>query len=128
MLRCLIQRNYGYPVVRKVEAAKKLLSTEWDAPIQIHKEAIQISEHMGRSEFTEIIQAVLDDMFDSLTEAEEAAGIGPDEIDLVLTTGGTSLIPAVRTRLIDRYGETKLKHRDTFTSVAAGLAVVAQFA
>ncbi len=127
-LRTLIQRNYGYPLVRKVEAAKKLLSTEWEAHLEIHKEAIQISEKLGRTEFTHIIEPTLEDMFASIDEAEKTAGITSDQIDRVLTTGGTSLIPAVRRMLTSRFGAEKLLQRDTFTSVATGLAVVAQYA
>lgn len=127
-LRTLIQRNYGYPVGRKVEAAKKLLSTEWEAHLEIHKDAIQISEKLGRTEFTHIIEPTLEDMFASIDEAEKLAGVKSSGIDCVLTTGGTSLIPAVRRMLSSRFSADKLLQRDTFTSVASGLAVVAQYA
>ncbi len=127
-LRTLIQRNFGYPVVRKVEAAKKLLSSEWEAHLEIHKEAIQISEKLGRTEFTHIIEPTLEDMFASIDEAEKLAGVASADIDCVLTTGGTSLIPAVRRMLTSRFGAGKILQRDTFTSVATGLAVVAQYA
>jgi hypothetical chaperone protein len=48
-------------------------------------------------------------------------------MDLVLTTGGTSLIPAVRALLERRYGADRLHRRDTFTSVASGLAIVSRY-
>lgn len=126
-LRYLIQRNYGYPLVRKVETAKKLLSSEWDVPIEIHKEAIQISVRMGRSEFTQIIEPTLHDMMQSVLEAERLAGLVPADINHVLTTGGTTLIPAVQRMLSTRYGADRLMARETFTSVASGLAIVSQF-
>ena len=49
-----------------------------------------------------------------------------ERCDLVLTTGGTSLIPAVRALLEERYGPERLHRRDTFTSVASGLAIVSR--
>ena len=73
-----------------------------------------------------ILLLMLLQMEESLQEAEILAGINPDEVDCILTTGGTSLIPAVRNMLKKRYGHDKLHQRDTFTSVAAGLAIVAQ--
>lgn len=127
-LRSLIQRNYGYPVTRTVEMAKKRLSEIEEAPISIEEEGIHIRELLSRREFGDIIDDVLYDMLQPLIETEEDAGLKPDDIDLVLTTGGTSLIPAVRQRLEERYGREKLIQRDTFTSVATGLAIVAQFA
>ena len=73
-----------------------------------------------------IMEHMLDKMEQSLVEAEKLAGIRPGDIDRILTTGGTSLIPAVREMLKRRYGADKLHSRDTFTSVASGLAIVAQ--
>lgn len=125
-LRTLIQRNYGYPVAREVEQAKKRLSFDLETTIELHKEAIQLSEHLERAEFSHIIEHELDQMLEAISEAEEAAGLKPRDIDRVLTTGGTSLVPAVRNMLEERYGPERLHQRDTFTSVATGLAVVAQ--
>lgn len=125
-LRCLIQRNYGYPVSREVEAAKRRLSSVLETEITIDKEDIQVHQKIERVEFADIIEVQLEAMMKSIREAESAAGIGPNGVDLVLTTGGTSLIPAIRTMLEDRFGVERLKQRDTFTSVATGLAIVAQ--
>jgi hypothetical chaperone protein len=127
-LRYLIQRNFGYPVVREVEAAKKRLSTDLETTIDIDKDAIQIHERLERAEFAHIIERTLSTMLASIEEAEQNAGLEPGQIDCVLTTGGTSLIPAIRQMLEERYGPEKIIHRDTFTSVATGLAIVAQYA
>jgi hypothetical chaperone protein len=126
-LRCLIQRNYGYPVAREVEAAKKRLSTQFETKIELQKDAIQICEHLEREEFAHIIEHNLELMKKSIVEAETLAGIKSDDIDLVLTTGGTSLIPAIHQMLVDRYGQERIIPRDTFTSVASGLAIVSRY-
>ena len=126
-LRCLIQRNLGYPVVREVEQAKKLLSFEQQSRILIDKEAIQIAADLERDEFAHIIEHLTEDMLDSIREAERQAQIRPDEVDYVLTTGGTSLIPALRHMVEERFGADRLIQRDTFTSVATGLAIVARY-
>lgn len=127
-LRCLIQRNYGYPIVREVETAKKRLSTEMTAEMRIELEDIHIHEMLERDEFAHIIEQNLEIMLETMMEAEQAAGLKPSDMDLVLTTGGTSLIPAIQNMLKERYGAERIKQRDTFTSVATGLAIVAQFA
>jgi hypothetical chaperone protein len=126
-LRCLVQRNYGYPVMREVESAKKRLSVDFETVIDICRDAIRISERLERSEFAHLIEHILQAMLASVLEAETAAQVAPNDIDYVLTTGGTCLIPAVRGMLEDRYGADRIMQRDTFTSVATGLAVVAQY-
>jgi len=125
-LRYLIQHNYGYPVRRIVEAAKKQLSFEEEAMIDIRHGVIDILEQVNRQEFNVIIRDTLDEMMGSVIEAEEAAQLRPEQIDMVLTTGGTSLIPAVRQMLEERYGAGRIRQRDTFSSVAMGLAIVAR--
>ena len=126
-LRTLIRKNYGYPLARKVEQAKKTLSFEERARIELEEEGLDLHVELERPEFAHIIEHTLDEMRHSIEEAEKAAEMRPEDIDLVLTTGGTSLIPAVRKMLEDRYGADRLLQRDTFVSVASGLAVVAQY-
>ena len=126
-LRSLVQRNYGYPLSREVEAAKRRLSSVTETTIDIEFEAIHLHEQIERSEFAHIIEEMLEEMLETMKEAERAAGLKPDQIDGILTTGGTSLIPAVRQMLVERYGAERLHQRDTFTSVAAGLAIVSSF-
>jgi hypothetical chaperone protein len=127
-LRTLIQRNCGYPLAREVEAAKKRLSDVDETEIEFLRPGIELQEHIERQEFTHIIEHMLDQMLESMRKAESEAGVNPEDLDFVLTTGGTSLIPAVRQMLSERYGADRLHHRDTFTSVATGLAVVARYA
>ena len=126
-LRRLIQDNFGYPVVREVEQAKKRLSDVLETTIEVHHKEIQIAERLEREEFSHIIEYNLEQMMSSIIEAEQVAQIAPAQVDCVLTTGGTSLIPAVRQMLEARYGPDRLLQRDTFTSVATGLAIVAQY-
>ena len=127
-LRCLIRRNYGYLVSREVEAAKKRLSDADAAIIRIAKEDIDIEEVLEREEFTHIVESILERMLASIMEAEKRAEITGNDLDYVLTTGGTCLVPAVQDMLAQRFGAEKLRSRDTFTSVATGLAVVARHA
>ena len=59
---------------------------------------------------------------ESWNETLERAGLDAGAIDIVLCTGGSSLIPAVRGILEDHFSGRVVEH-DPFTSVAAGLAI-----
>ena len=66
---------------------------------------------------------------DLLFEFEEAIGhvlgisaLDADNIDVVIRTGGSSLIPAVKD-ILDNQFKGKVVEHDPFTSVAAGLAM-----
>ncbi|HOH28584.1 MAG TPA: Hsp70 family protein, partial [Candidatus Hydrogenedentes bacterium] len=121
------QKNYGYLVAREVEAAKKRLSEVESTHITVQRDDIQIDDILVREEFSHIIEYTLGEMHECILEAEQNAGIRPSDINLVLTTGGTCLVPAIRAMLEERYGAGKLRSRDSFTSVATGLAVVARY-
>ena len=63
------------------------------------------------------IAAALDDLL-------RRAAIRTSDVDVVVRTGGSSLIPAVRGLLEARFGDRVVEH-DPFTSVATGLALAA---
>src|SRR5690606_2955778 len=48
----------------------------------------------------------------------------PDQIDTVIRTGGSALIPAFYEMLGRHFGEAKVRSIDTFSSVTAGLGVI----
>ena len=125
-LRRLIQLNSGCMLARNVEQAKCRLTDAPETTVGIAQRDLHLESVLNREEFRGIIAPMLEDMMGSVVEAEKRAGVGPGDIDLVLTTGGTSLIPAIRQMLASRFGHDRLVARDTFRSVASGLAVAAR--
>lgn len=126
-LRLLIQKNCGYPLNLAVESAKKQLSFAQTAIIDFNYEELKIKEEINREEFKEIIEDILEKIEHLLKEAEKNANMTPEDINLVLTTGGTCLIPAIQSMLRERYGQEKVRSRDTFTAVARGLAIIGKY-
>lgn len=86
-----------------------------------------MNEKINREEFSKIIEDILEQIHSLIIEAEQKAGVKPEDINLVLTTGGTCLIPAIQKMLQERYSSQRIISRETFTSVARGLAVVSRF-
>ena len=60
-----------------------------------------------------------------LLETLRAAGREPGQIDAVVTTGGSSSIPAFSAMLARIFGAEKLVASDAFSSVTAGLGIKA---
>jgi hypothetical chaperone protein len=59
-----------------------------------------------------------------VNEVLTRAGVAAAAVDRVFTTGGSSLVPAVRARLAATFGAERLIGGDELTSVAWGLAAV----
>src|SRR5690606_28083338 len=79
-LRTLIQRNYAYPLVREVEAAKRRLSDVVETTIDFDRPGIALHERLERQEFAHIIEHMIEQMKDSMIECEQAAGVTPESI------------------------------------------------
>jgi hypothetical chaperone protein len=79
-----------------------------------------------RRDFEQWIAQDLQDICRCIDEALEKAGLEADAIDKVFLTGGTSLVPAVRTLFETRFAPEKLESGDELLSVASGLALLGQ--
>ena len=59
-----------------------------------------------------------------MDEALTRARLGPEGVDRVFLTGGSSFVPAVRAAFARRFGETKLESGGELVSIASGLALI----
>jgi hypothetical chaperone protein len=73
-----------------------------------------------------MISDLLFQLEQAITLILNKAGLQASDIDLVLRTGGSSLIPAVKDILDNQFAGKVVEH-DPFTSVAAGLAIADYF-
>lgn len=119
-LRELIKHNYSYLVFQELKEMKAALSSSDTARLDIPE--IDIDIELSRGDFETMIEDLLGQVANAVDVTLERAEMAPDEIDLVLRTGGSSLIPAVRRLLEDRFDDRVVEH-DPFTSVAVGLAI-----
>jgi hypothetical chaperone protein len=116
----LIQRNLTYQVFQAIKDFKARLSDQDEAVLDLPELDLDIT--LSRVEFEHLIADLLDRVAEALDATLARAGLSAVDIDIVLRTGGSSLIPAVRRILEDRFGDRVVDH-DPFTSVAAGLAI-----
>lgn len=116
----LIQRNLSYQVFQAIKDFKARLSYQERAELDLPELDLTIA--LSRQEFERLIADQLDQVADALEATLARAGLAAEAVDVVLRTGGSSLIPAVRDILEARFPDRVVEH-DPFTSVAAGLAI-----
>ena len=119
-LRELISQNLSYVVFQSIKDFKAELSYSDEAVLDIPE--LDVDIRMTRSEFEALIADQLSLVEQALNETLVRAGLGNDDIDIVLCTGGSSLIPAVR-EILEQHFPRRVVEHDPFTSVAAGLAI-----
>ena len=116
----LIKQNYSYLVFQALKDMKATLSDQDEAVLDIPE--IDVTLTLTRGQFEKMISKQLEQFEAAVQETLTRAGIDAGEIDVVVSTGGSSLIPAVR-RSLDAHFPGKVVEHDPFTSVAAGLAI-----
>ncbi len=116
----LIKNNYSYLVSQSLKELKAELSGKELALLDIPE--LDIELWVSREQFENIISPLLDKFSTAIDEVLKKSAMNASEIHLVIRTGGSSLIPAVKNILDDQFPGKVIEH-DPFTSVAAGLAI-----
>ena len=116
----MIKNNYSYLVFQSLKDLKATLSSTTTAHLDIPELDIELT--ITREQFESIIAPILSKLQHAVTAILRKADLQSSEIELVIRTGGSSLIPAVKHLLEDQFPGKVIEH-DPFTSVAAGLAI-----
>ncbi|MGI8586684.1 MAG: Hsp70 family protein [Chloroflexia bacterium] len=122
-LRTLIAHDLALPLYEEIERAKIDLSSKEETSLRMFNRDIAINERITRAEFERLITNELVGIGTCVDRAVAASGLSPDQIDVVLRTGGSSSIPAFVRLLESRFGAEKIRKQDLFTGIAAGLGI-----
>jgi len=122
-LRDAISLQLGYEIFMAADRTKIELSRLAAAILSYHRAAVDVDARLVRGRFESLVAPMLRDT-EALLEAVLAkAGVVPQEVGEVVTTGGSSAIPAFRTLLAKRFPRSRVRDAAAFTSVASGLAM-----
>ncbi len=116
----LISYNYSYNCFAAIRQAKAQLSTVEHTVIDIPELNLRLP--FSRQELDEILQPVLRQLRESIQTVLGKSGIVATQVDVVIRTGGSSEIVAVK-NLLGALFPGKVVGHDPFTSVACGLAI-----
>jgi len=119
-LKDLINYNYSYQVFSAIKRAKAELSVAESALIDIPE--LNLAVTFTRPELDAMLSGILLQLDELVQVVLLRAGLRAQDIDVVVRTGGSSLIVAVR-QLLERAFPGKVTEHDPFTSVASGLAI-----
>jgi hypothetical chaperone protein len=119
----LVQNNLGFEIYETIEKAKKELTDQDESMIFFKDGPLDIQVKITKAEFEKIIKPRVDDVKDTVLNTLQKANLKPTDIDCVVRTGGSSLIPVFEEMLTDIFGEERIVEFDPFTSVAAGLVL-----
>ena len=123
-LLTVLREGLGYELYRAVSAAKATLSNQPEATLHFDHTGLHIEQTITRDAFETWIAPDLHRIGGTIDAALHEASLSPDAIDKVFLTGGTSLVPAVRSLFTARFGAGGVSGGGEFVSVAEGLALI----
>ena len=119
--QAILFEGHAHDFYRSIEAAKIALSGQESAVAEFHRPGIDLRIPLNRAFFEAAIRPELDSVEAVIEDVLAAAGVVSEAVDIVISTGGSSQIPAFQRRLEARFGAAHIEHRDAFTSVVEGL-------
>jgi len=122
----VIEQELGYALYDAVGALKRALSQAEAAPFHFEAETLRIEAEVTRAEFEQWIAPDIARIEATVDTALARAALGPEAIDRVFLTGGSSLIPAIRAIFDRRFGAERIATGGELTSIAHGLALIGQ--
>ena len=122
-LESLVVNNFGFAMFDAVEQAKQELSDAYSTVLRLWAKDIDLWQLLTRAQFESVIAQHRRAIAARVQDTMERSGLGPDEIDAVVRTGGSSQIPCFISLLAEHFGAEKLRLENTFSGVTAGLAI-----
>jgi hypothetical protein len=127
-LIAVIEGDLGYQLHQAVQKVKFELSQSESAEFAFRDGAsgasmVELRIPITRTQFESWISedlAAIEHCVDALLKS---ACLDPHQVDRVFLTGGSSFVPAVRQTFIRRFGQSRIRGGNEFTSVAQGLAL-----
>ena len=124
-LKSLVFNDLAFSFYDAVEKGKIDLSSQGVTVIGLKDTDLDVWELYTRSQFEKDIQAYQVQIEDMLLNVLGESGLEPEEVDVVVKTGGSSSIPLFVEMLNAVFGPQRVKTSDVFNSVSAGLAIKA---
>ena len=119
-LKDLINYNYSYTVFRAIKQAKAALSARDATALDIPE--LNLTVPFSLAQFSRMLSDMMARLAELVGQVIEGANLKPGQIDLVVRTGGSSQIVAVK-EMLEKMFPGKVTEHDPFTSVAGGLAI-----
>ena len=122
----LIEDRLGHRLIGEVEAAKIALSDAPATQLAFPVRAGMLRADIALADFTTALECSVDRIETTIAETLRRAGIGADQLDSLILTGGSTQVPAIASRLVAMFPAAELVRTDVLGSDGLGLALDAR--
>lgn len=122
----VIEERSGHWLAIKAEEGKIALSAQEQVVLQLDRLRPAQTLTLQRAGFEQAIDHLVGDIESTVASLLRDAGIGPDDVDTVVFTGGSSGVRLLRERVASLLPDARRVEGDLFGSIGAGLAIDAE--
>jgi hypothetical chaperone protein len=122
----LVEDRLGHRLIGAVEASKIALSEAVEAAFSFPVRERRIETLITAGQLGEALADSVGRLERTIGEVLARAGVGAGEVDSLILTGGSTLVPAVAGRLTAMFPEAEVVRTDVLGSVGLGLAIEAK--
>lgn len=121
-LYALVENQMGFPLFNEIEKTKVRLGKASDVEFSYDDLGVDIQQAVTDTGFRNSVTPTVDEIMETMNGVFTQSGLGPEQVDQVVLTGGTSQFPLLREKLTQVFGAGKLKEHNIYESVVNGLA------
>lgn len=118
-----IDRQEGHRIIEAVEHAKIDLTETSEAQIDLRRIEPGMVATLSRRELENAIAPGVERIVKTITSTIQDARIGASDVNAVFLTGGSSMIPIIRTSIGSIFQSARIVDGDMFGSVGKGLGL-----
>lgn len=122
----VIEEELGFRLYEAVGQVKRDLSAAEEAHFHFAGAGLSIEADVTRADFEGWIAPDIARIEAAVDRALAMAAVAPTAIDRIFLTGGSSLTPRIRRLFAERFGEERIASGGELTSIAHGLALIAE--
>lgn len=122
----LVEERLGHRLIGAVEDAKIALSDREAVSFLFAVREHQIATEMTSAQLADALAPSIERLERTISETLRRAGVSAGQVDSLILTGGSTLVPAVAARLSGLFPEAEIVRTDVLGSVGLGLALEAQ--
>ena len=121
----IVRHREGHRLGAAVEETKIALTDAEMAEFRFSGEAVDLATEIARAELTAALEDAVGRILTTISATLDQARIGAGQVDTLIMTGGSTLVPAIVAALRAMFPEAVMVRTDVLGSVGLGLAMTA---
>jgi len=121
----IVRHREGHRLGAAVEETKIALTDAETAEFRFTGEAVDLATEIARAELTAALEDAVGRILTTISATLDQAGIGAGQVDTLIMTGGSTLVPAIVAALRAMFPDAVMVRTDVLGSVGLGLAMTA---